>query len=139
LLLRIVLALAPTPSKSFRFEELPPLFGERVAAIVKELTFWAEAVVTKVEYLNRFACVSVPALVIKLADQYCNAKDFMLTKPKYAGKYLGKAGILVETTRSKSDAIDGRYGNGRAARTIADYDGLANAVTCGGAAGGPER
>ena len=111
-----------------RFEELRPLFGDGVAAIVKDLTFEAEAGVTKAEYLKQFADASVPALVIKLADRYCNVKDFLLTKPKYAGKYLEKGAVLVEIARSRSHEISERYGKGTEARVMADYDSLADVL-----------
>ena len=113
---------------SFRLPELEGLFGNDVATIVKELTFEAEAGVTKAEYLQQFAAASIPALVIKLADRYCNVKDFLLTKLKYAGKYLGKAAVLIEVARSRSHEIGERYGEETGAHVMADYDSLAEVL-----------
>lgn len=73
------------------YKQLAKDFGEEVAGIVKEVTHDRKADGDKAEYLRRFATASVPALVVKLADRYCNPTDCVLTDPGRVAAYLGKS------------------------------------------------
>ena len=76
----------------------PPLIEAAILAatnnevlnIVKELTFYPEKQ-TKEEYINSIPSKSIWAILIKLADRYCNVKDFAESgDKKYALIYYKK-------------------------------------------------
>jgi (p)ppGpp synthase/HD superfamily hydrolase len=90
--------------------KLRELFDADVLKIVKELTFSPTTGLSKEDYLGQFATASIPALVIKLADRYCNVLDFMLTKPEYASRYFHKAAPLIDAARSRLAEINERFG-----------------------------
>jgi (p)ppGpp synthase/HD superfamily hydrolase len=94
-------------------EDLIPLFGETVAAIVGELTFTppegsdVDKSLAKAKYMATFATASQSALLIKVADRLCNCMDFVQAGDiKYAKKYFDKAAPLWEALQARKDTID---------------------------------
>jgi (p)ppGpp synthase/HD superfamily hydrolase len=110
--------------------ELREMFGEAVARIVDELSFDSEGSQSKDGYMRQFATASISALVIKLADRYCNVRDFMLTEPKYAKKYFSKAAILVEIATSRLAEINSTFGAETGPSILAKYEHLRKALEC---------
>jgi guanosine-3',5'-bis(diphosphate) 3'-pyrophosphohydrolase len=79
-------------------------FGEEVAKLVTELTHDPQDG-DKFEYLSRFSTSSIPALVVKLADRYCNIQYRLAAYPIGVNAYFGKSAILLEIMRSRRDEI----------------------------------
>jgi len=102
--------------------QLAEEFGDRVAGIVKELTRTPD--MPKAEYMARFATASVPALVVKLADRYCNTKDYLLVDPEHAVKYFSRAAVLVEAARHRLAEITRAFGEETCGAIIADCESL---------------
>jgi (p)ppGpp synthase/HD superfamily hydrolase len=102
-------------------------FGDEVARLVTELTHDPQ-VGDKSEYLKQFATASVPALVIKLADRYCNTLHRLAANPAGINAYIVKSGILLEIMRARSEEIAQRFSEA-VSRTIAiSYASLENAL-----------
>ena len=71
----------------------------------------------KAEYLAGFAKLPVDALIIKLADRYCNVYDFIhCGDHHYASKYSGKASSLYDAFDVRIDEIAQTYGQGTVAK-----------------------
>ncbi len=82
-------------------------FGLTVADIVNDLTFDKE-LWTKRGYLESFKDKTethVGSLVVKMADRYCNIKDFELSGDPYVTKYTMKALPLWEAFRERNGEI----------------------------------
>ena len=88
--------------------QLDKEFGADVAQLVKELTHDPQDG-DKHEYLKRFATASVPALVIKLADRYCNIQHRLVAYPAGVNAYFGKSAVLLEIMQSRRSEIAGRF------------------------------
>jgi guanosine-3',5'-bis(diphosphate) 3'-pyrophosphohydrolase len=97
--------------------QLAKEFGEEVAQSVVELTHDPQDG-GKTEYLKRFSTASVPALVIKLADRYCNLQHRLAADPNGVEAYFGKSAVLLEIMRTRHAEIAGRFSE-KAARAIA--------------------
>lgn len=82
---------------------------EKVDKLVTELTFDPK-ICSKKEYMGSFVNKSVEALVIKLADRYCNINDFAYSDQKYAWKYLAKAKKLIMLIFGRQTEIVERFG-----------------------------
>lgn len=102
------------------YEEIDFLYGNRVASIVRELTFRgtepgensSSYAAAKETYLMSFATSSVDSLVIKIADRMHNVEDY-LSKEKqqrYAVKYFDKASSLISAFRDRFSEISQRFG-----------------------------
>ena len=78
--------------------------GRDVADIVQELTH-DERAMSKSDYLQKFAGSSRTALIIKLADRFCNVADWHLTDQRYALKYFRKATPLFKIMMARMDEI----------------------------------
>ena len=76
--------------------QLEKEFGGEVAQLVTDLTHDPQDG-DKHEYLKRFATASVPALVVKLADRYCNIQH------RLVGISGGSQGLFREVCRSSGD------------------------------------
>jgi (p)ppGpp synthase/HD superfamily hydrolase len=107
--------------------QLAKEFGEEVARSVVELTHDPQDG-GKSEYLKRFAAASVPALVIKLADRYCNLQHRLLADPNGVEAYFGKSAVLLEILRARRAEIAGRFGEKTAAAIASAYQSLEIAV-----------
>lgn len=66
----------------FTVYDIAENFGERVAVLVSEMT--QETSMTKSQYLRTFRVKSKDAVMIKVADTFCNTNDFINDKPSYA-------------------------------------------------------
>lgn len=84
--------------------EIEEEFGVEVVDLVVELTHDKEKE-TKEEYLTGFKRKSHRALIIKLADRFCNVKDFNLTNPDYAHKYAAKAGPVYREFYARKSGL----------------------------------
>jgi len=87
--------------------------GPRVAALVEELTYDGPQhnAAAKARWIETFRGKSAEALIIKLADRYCNVNDFLLTDPSYAGIYLQKADPLFDALYERMADIHAHFGN----------------------------
>ena len=92
------------------YKELVKDFGEEAAGIVKELTHDPKVNGDKSEYLKQFATASVPALVVKLADRYCNVTDCLLTDPGRVEVFFGKSVVLIDILQKRRPEISERFG-----------------------------
>lgn len=111
------------------YKQLAKDFGEEVAGIVKEVTHDRKADGDKAEYLRRFATASVPALVVKLADRYCNPTDCVLTDPGRVAAYLGKSAPLVEIMRQRLPEISQQLGQEVGTAIASAFDSLYGAAS----------
>jgi (p)ppGpp synthase/HD superfamily hydrolase len=86
--------------------------GPKVAALVEELTYDGPRnnANTKARWIGTFRDKSAEALIVKLADRYCNVQDFMLTDPSYARIYLQKADPLFDALYSRMTEINNHFG-----------------------------
>jgi len=107
--------------------QLAKEFGEEVAQLVVELTH-APQDGDKYEYLKRFSTASVPAVVVKLADRYCNIQHRLLAYPAGVKAYFGKSAVLLEIMRSRHAEIAGRFGERVAGAIVAAYQRLEDEV-----------
>lgn len=94
--------------------------GSKAADIVQELTH-DEKLMNKTEYLQRFAGFSRSALIIKLADRYCNVCDWYLTDQKYALKYFKKAAPLFKVMMARMDELKRESASGVAGNIAIEY------------------
>jgi len=107
--------------------QLAKEFGEEVAQLVEELTHDPQDG-GKSEYLKRFSAASVSALVIKLADRYCNIQHRLVADPNGVRAYFEKSAILPEIMHSRYAEIAGGVGE-KAAKAIASaYQSLESAI-----------
>lgn len=91
------------------FEMLSDVIGQEAANIVQELTFVGPKS-EKAAYMASFATKSVQALVIKIADRWCNTNDFELHQPDYALKYWDKAEKLFDEFVNRQQEIVDCFG-----------------------------
>jgi hypothetical protein len=99
-----------------------------VAQYVTELTH-APQDGDKYEYLKRFSAASLPALVVKLADRYCNIRHRLVAYPAGVKSYFGKSAVLLEIMRARQAEIAARFSE-RVSETItAAYMRLENDIT----------
>jgi (p)ppGpp synthase/HD superfamily hydrolase len=108
--------------------QLAKEFGEEVAQSVVELTH-APQDGGKSDYLKRFSTASVPALVIKLADRYCNIQHRLVADPNGADAYFRKSAVLLEIMRARHAEIAGRFSEKTAEAIAAAYRNLEIAVS----------
>lgn len=94
--------------------------GKDVANTVEELTH-DESVISKNDYLQSFAGASRTALIIKLADRFCNVADWYLTDQKYALKYFRKANPLFKIMMARMDEIKRDSAPGVAGNLAIEY------------------
>ena len=94
-------------------EKLAALVGRPVANLVEELTYDGPQhnAAAKARWIETFRGKSAEALIIKLADRYCNVNDFLLTDPSYAGIYLQKADPLFDALYERMADIHAHFGN----------------------------
>jgi hypothetical protein len=120
--------------------QLEKEYGVEVAHLVTELTH-APQDGDKYEYLKRFSAASIPALVIKLADRYCNIRHRLIAYPTGVRAYLGKSAVLLEIMRSRHAEIAKRFNEKVAEGIVAAYHGLENEIKqlAGGAQSDPGR
>lgn len=83
---------------------------EPVANLVEELAFRGATKQEKKDYIESFKTKSVEALVIKLADRFCNVRDFRETDFRYHTKYLEAAVGLIEFGKKRNKEIEERFG-----------------------------
>lgn len=102
-------------------------FGEEVAKLVTELTHDPQDS-DKFEYLKRFSTSSVPALVVKLADRYCNIQYRLAAYPSGVGTYFGKSVVLLQIMRSRRDEIVGRFSGAVSEAATFAYQSVENEV-----------
>jgi len=89
-------------------EEIKTLFGDEVLSMVLELTCLNPD--AKSEYMESFKIKSIGSLVIKVADRFCNVRDFMLTDPIYANKYYDKAKSTMNILMNRMSEIEKEWG-----------------------------
>jgi len=92
-------------------------FGSTVRVMVEELTFLpivdedaARRSQRKAEYLAEFHMRSPGALVIKVADRFCNTWDFVRDEPTYAAAYYKKASHLLDAFGARAVELAERFG-----------------------------
>jgi (p)ppGpp synthase/HD superfamily hydrolase len=102
-------------------------FGEEVAQSVVELTHDPQDG-RKSEYLKRFSAASVPALVIKLADRYCNVQHRLVADPHGVKAYFDKSAVLLEIMRARYAEIAGRFSEKTAGAIASAYRSLEAAI-----------
>ncbi len=107
--------------------QLDKEFGAEVAQLVTELTH-DPLEGDKYEYLKRFSTASIPALVIKLADRYCNIQHRLVAYPAGVKAYFGKSAVLLEIMRSRYAEIAGRFNEKVSEAIAAAYQSLENDV-----------
>ena len=107
--------------------QLDKEFGEEVAQLVTELTHDPQEG-DKYEYLKRFSTASVPALVVKLADRYCNIQHRLVAYPAGVRAYFGKSAVLLEIMRSRRDEIVGRFSGAVSGAITFAYQSLESTV-----------
>jgi (p)ppGpp synthase/HD superfamily hydrolase len=112
---------------SITSKELARDFGDEVSRLVIELTHDPQDE-DKSQYLERFFTASIPALVVKLADRYCNLQHRLVADPKGVKSYFRKSAVLLEIMRSRHAEIAGRFSEEAAAAIALAYQGLENAV-----------
>ena len=106
-------------------KDLARIFGNELAGIVRELTHDRKSDGDKGQYLQRFATSSTPALIVKLADRYCNLRDCRFTDPDRFQRYWEKSALLIDIMRQRLPDVARDYGE-EVARAIAlAYEGLA--------------
>ena len=108
-------------------KQLAKDFGEETAEIVKELTHDPK-VNGKADYLKQFATASVPALVVKLADRYCNVADCLLTDPCRIEAYFGKSAVLIEVLQKRLPEISEKFGEDVGRAIASAFDSLQQTV-----------
>ncbi len=93
-------------------EKLAAVVGWPVANLVEELTYDGPLnnASAKARWIETFRSKSGEALIVKLADRYCNVRDFMLTDLSYAQIYLQKADPLFYALQERKSAINGCFG-----------------------------
>jgi (p)ppGpp synthase/HD superfamily hydrolase len=101
--------------------EIMTHFGTDVLKIVQELTCRIQDGVSheaelqfKADYMASFQTKSIGSLVIKVADRFCNVRDFMLTDPGYANKYYDKAKQTMKILKDRMPEIEKEWGEGPA-------------------------
>jgi len=94
-------------------EKLAAIVGWPVANLVEELTYDGPLnnARAKACWIETFQYKSGKALIVKLADRYCNVRDFMLTDLRYAQIYLEKADPLFDTLYERKADICKYFGN----------------------------
>lgn len=97
-------------------------FGSNVANLVQELTKPED--VEKSVYYAKYATSSIEALVIKLADNICNVKDFNLTDYKKACVYFGVGSPIYEAFFARLGEIGQRFGHSTKSCMLDSYDEL---------------
>ena len=102
-------------------KQLTKSFGEEIAGIVKELTFDRKSDGDKRDYLGRFATASLPALVVKLADRYCNLRDCQATDPVRLESYRAKSEVLIAITSRRLPEISKRFGESVARAVVTAF------------------
>jgi (p)ppGpp synthase/HD superfamily hydrolase len=107
--------------------QLAKEFGEEVAKMVTELTHNPRDV-DKHEYLKRFSTASVPALVIKLADRYCNMQHRLAVSPGGLHAYFAKSAVLLEVMQSRRAEIIGRFSEAVFSAIALAYQNVESAV-----------
>lgn len=115
-------------------DSLTPLIGEFATRLVVSLTF-DPAGQSKEAYLAGFqdaATKPIEALVVKLADRFCNVEDFQQVEPSYASIYFWKASSVFEAFHVRKDEVAATYG---AAVVEAIQRDLENLTTVVGRAG----
>ncbi|MGA2030713.1 MAG: HD domain-containing protein [Thermoguttaceae bacterium] len=110
------------------YKQLARDFGEEIAGMVKELTHDPKNDGDKGEYLRSFAAASVPALLIKLADRYCNIHDCLFTDRGRVKAYLGKSAVLIETMHARLAEISKTFGEEVGREIVAAYQGLQDTI-----------
>ena len=93
--------------------------GKEVAEVVQELTH--DGSISKNDYLQSFAGASRTALIIKLADRFCNVADWHLTDQRYALKYFRKATPLFKIMMARMDEIRRESAPGVAGNIAIEY------------------
>ena len=111
-------------------------FGDEVADLVAELTLEVPdntpkeiELQLKAEYMETFDKKSLNALVGKLSDRYCNVKDFYISDPGYAPKYLKKATSLLKAKDSRRLEIAREFGEDAIVRIDRDFSELEKRIS----------
>jgi (p)ppGpp synthase/HD superfamily hydrolase len=104
-------------------------FGDKVASIVEELTFYEtkkeDRDDAKNKYIESFKTKSVEALVCKMADRICNVRDRLLTKEDTVAKsYYGKAKPLIDTFHSRFLEVSKKFSFNAAQKIVYDKNKL---------------
>jgi len=102
-------------------------FGLEVANVVQELTHVRQNG-DKSQYLETFARATIPAVVIKLADRYCNLRHRQVAAPDKLAAYFAKTAPLLAVLETRRAEIAGRFGAATATAIVAAYDELARAI-----------
>jgi len=105
-------------------------FGEEVTQIVQELTHVPQNG-NKQQYIQTFSTASVPALVVKLADRYCNLRHRLVAAPDKVEAYHAKSTPLVAALQARRAEIAGRFGETTAKTIVSAYQELARKVAEG--------
>ena len=105
-------------------KQLARSFGDEIARAVQELSFDPENDGNKDEYIKRFSEASVPALVVKLADRYCNMKDHVTTDSARLKAYRKKSAGLLHIMQQRLPEISRRFGSGVAKAIAAAFADL---------------
>lgn len=81
------------------YDEIVELWGEDVANLILSVTRTEGDSATKLqkwEFLDQIAhCKDDNAILLKIADRYCNVMDYTMTDYKYAAKYALQAHSLL--------------------------------------------
>jgi len=100
------------------FEYVVEVIGEEAAGVVEELTFvpdtedeiWKPSE-QKIHYMQSFGDKSLHALVVKVADRFCNTYDWLSTDPDYAPKYWKMARDLLDSLMNRGAEINEFFGS----------------------------
>ena len=107
-------------------EEISELFGQQAADLVDELTFIGptdreQRAILKAEYMKSFATSSIEALVMKLADRFCNVADKAVVDQENARIYFKKADSLFGAMWRREEEIKKRFGEKVFSRIVTTY------------------
>lgn len=98
-------------------------YDVEIARIVEELTYVDGF--DKQQYINSFEVKSIESFVIKIADRICNVKDFLMSDPQYAVKYLNKARAFSQFLQNRKKEIITKYGESAFIQMNLDFHRIA--------------
>ncbi|RCS44757.1 HD domain-containing protein [Bremerella cremea] len=111
-------------------DSLLPLIGASATRLVVALTF-DPAVQTKEAYLAGFQDqhrTPTEAVVVKLADRFCNVEDFLRIDPSYARIYFWKAAAVYQAFEARKKEITSTFGREVVAAMQCDLENLTTVV-----------
>lgn len=111
-------------------DSLVPLIGEYATHLVVVLTFDPQQE-SKEAYLASFqdeGKTPIEAVVVKLADRFCNVEDFLRIDPNYAQSYFWKAKSVSNAFLSRQTEVASTFGSETTATIEQDLRRLENFV-----------